>query len=100
MRYNKTMERWKAFGELCVEIAQRMRRPLIFYALFLYVLMMAYGFVILHCSSLILSKLERDIEILALMSMTNIIFVMMLSMQVMIVIFLLITKNEKEKRLP
>ena len=56
MRYNKTMERWKAFGELCVEIAQRMRRALIFYALFLYVLMMAYGFVILHCSSLILSK--------------------------------------------
>jgi len=25
MRYNKTMERWKAFGELCVEIAQRIK---------------------------------------------------------------------------
>ena len=25
MRYNKTMERWKAFAELCVEIAQRIK---------------------------------------------------------------------------
>ena len=25
MRYNKIMERWKAFGELCIEIAQRIK---------------------------------------------------------------------------
>ena len=74
-----------------------MRRTFIFLGLFsaliLYVLMMVYGFVILHYSSLCLSILERDIKILVLLNMTNIIFAMILSMQVTIVISLLILKK-------